>query len=90
MSESDQDQGPERFGRTWADFTVSTGQVAVLVLLVVVAYFFGECSTIGDALGRIPIWTLVAAGLTLVWLPWLMRISEDATRLVLVLSLIHI
>ena len=84
MSESDQDPTPERFGRTWADFTWTTGRVGVLLLLLLCAYFFGAFSSLGEILGSIPIWVLVAVGMTLVWMPWLVKISQDATRLVLV------
>ena len=92
LTSTDQDPGPspgppaepQRFGRTWADFTVSGAHVIILLALLLVAYFLGALSTLGDLLSSIPLWVMFSFVFTLAWLPWLVRISEDATRLVLV------
>lgn len=52
--------------------------------IILALYFMGALGNVADSLASIPLWVLVALGLTLLWLPWLVRISEDATRLVLV------
>ena len=81
MTETHYQPQSQKFGRTWVDLLVYFILLMVVIGLVIV-FASGGLSV----LNRVPLWLIVAVGMSLVWIPFLMARAKEDARLIIVVD----
>jgi len=81
MTETQFQTQPQKFGRTWVDLLVYFILLIVVIGLVIV-FASGSLSV----LNQVPLWLLVAVGMSLLWIPFLIARAKEDARLIIVVD----
>ncbi len=81
MSDIVHHQTQQKFGRTWVDLLVYL--LLLIVVIGVLVIFMGGSLSI---LNKVPLWVLVAIGMSLVWIPFLISRAKEDSRLIIVVD----
>jgi len=72
----------QRYGRTWPDLLHPFVLVVLLIASLWALRYFG----VFDVLAEVPLWSVIAVLMSLIWLPWLIAQAKEGATLVLVMD----
>lgn len=70
----------QRFGRTWADLVASLWFWLIVAAILIMMYWLD----VDDIIGAVPIWLLVAVGMSVIFTPFLYARALEDSQLILV------